>query len=91
MNTAIKFGLVGFLAGVCAALALTAISADRVISANEMHVLWPAAVVGVDFSGWADGNAWHFFQLMFLYLGNGLIYALAACCFGGLVELLRRS
>lgn len=90
MNTAIPFGLVGFLAGVTVALTLMQLSAQQVIPTQELHLLWPTAALGLDFSGWVDGNVWHFARLLLIFAGNGLVYALAGCCFAGLIDLLRR-
>lgn len=90
MQIAIPFGVVGFVAGVTVALALTQLSSQQVIPAQELHVLWPTAALGLDFSGWADGNAWDFMRLLMIFAGNGLVYALAACSFAGLIEILRK-
>lgn len=82
--------MLGFVAGIAAALLMTAIGTQQTLSPGELHFFWPTAVFGVDFNDWWDGNAWHFLRLLLIFGGNGLIYALAAACFGALVELLRR-
>ncbi len=90
MRTALQFALVGFLVGVAVALALTQIGNQRPLSAHEMHVLWPAAAIGLDFGDWADGSTWHFLRLLSVFLGNGVVYAAVAGCFGAVVEILRK-
>ena len=89
MVTALKFGLVGFFAGIAAALALTMIGTEHVLPSAEVRLLWPTAVFGVEFTDWADGNAWHFLRLLSVFLGNGVVYAIPAVCIGGLIHHLR--
>ena len=88
MKTAIGFALVGFTAGIAVALALTQIGNARPLSPQELHVLWPAASLGLDFTDWSDGNSWDFLRLLLIYLGNGVVYAVFAAAFGALVEFL---
>ncbi len=90
MRTALQFALVGFLAGVAVALALTQIGNQRPLPSNELHVLWPAAAIGLDFNDWADGNSWHFLRFLAVFLGNGVVYAVVAGCFGGVVEFVKK-
>ena len=88
MRTALSFALVGFVAGIAVALALTAIGNQRPIPEYELHVLWPSTALGLDFSGWSDGNSWDFLRLLAVFLGNGVVYASVAGAFGALVDFL---
>ena len=90
MITVFKFALVGFAAGITMALLLMGIGLDRVVPTHELHVLWPTSSLGLDFSGWADGNAWDFLKLLLIFFGNGVLYAAVAAVFGAVVELARR-
>jgi hypothetical protein len=92
MTLRIKLGIIGFVLGLSVAMFLAALASNRNLSPILIISIWPTALFGIGATGWSDGVAFHIFQTMLVFGGNGALYGLVLSFVGTtLRDILKRS